>query len=660
MTLTMSSSPSFLTRLRAAARDRTFPEPEAAESTEARLERIHAADLLLIEEYVDRAKSETSCRYAQLRDESKERAVRERDERYQRRMEASLERHDRVRADLRSKVAEHRNSELGLDKGIDAVLQRLAKEAEESDERSRDRSSDHGRDRRGCTPSPKTPGKKRRDALRPADSSRDRRRCDLSPRTPGKKRRDALRPADSSRDRSRRDLSPRTPTMGGRDTHSKKEQRDKHKDRRAGRVLPLDTLSSSVSGSEDSSRRGSPDSSDGEWKRVSRKKKGSRLSGSSRERHACRDACHATQLKVPEFHGDPLQYARFIRIFRQAVEKRTPDYEARLAHLMSVCKGKAYQLIAHLGSSRPKAAYRKALERLHQKFGRDRCVADAWTARLTRGEFEGVDEFALDLRSALESLTELGYAYLMDNATSIDILAQRLPSQLRDDWEHRAFGIEVDRDLRFKDFVYFVERRGGTRAGRPMGGPIKARPGCLPKAKMALAHATQMEDSDSRSDRRSYRDVVRDSPPAHSYATQKDNAFSSRKDDDDDICGVCGGGHFIGECPDVLRARPEKRRALMNRAGVCFVCLELGHSAWECVRKMWCEVSGCRRRHHTVLHLDRTYQPSYRGSTRSEDGSSGFDSDSSRRSRKRRSRKRRRSASVSPASTSAADRGRRA
>ena len=356
------------------------------------------------------------------------------------------------------------------------------------------------------------------------------------------------------------------------------------------------------------------------WEEVKPKKR----SPKTRSRaHGCGTSCcrgtnrpsHGAPLQVPEFSGDPLEFSRFLRIFREAVERQTSCPDARFTHLQAVCKGEASHLIAHLGSVRPEVAYKEAMKRLKQKYGREKVVADAWVARLRRKEYQGTREYGLDLRTAYEALKDLGFLHTVNNETTVDLLADRLPDRLKEDWEEKAVSLEADGDVTFRDFVEFVERRGEKRKRAPVGGKIGSKAASStrtterahkPASKSQKVLATRAESPEER--RRSYRDVLCSPSPVHSYAT---------REEDEDVCGVCDGGHFIGCCPKVLKASPKVRRELMSRAGVCFVCLELGHSARTCTKKMWCEVAGCRRRHHTILHVDEDQaNPSRNGNQR--------------------------------------------
>ena len=46
----------------------------------------------------------------------------------------------------------------------------------------------------------------------------------------------------------------------------------------------------------------------------------------------------------------------------------------------------------------------------------------------------------------------------------------------------------------------------------------------------------------------------------------------------------------------------EERLQVMRKAQLCHNCFKYGHIAVGCLAKKACDVQGCRRKHHTLLH----------------------------------------------------------
>ena len=69
-------------------------------------------------------------------------------------------------------------------------------------------------------------------------------------------------------------------------------------------------------------------------------------------------------------------------------------------------------------------------------------------------------------------------------------------------------------------------------------------------------------------------------------------------------CWRCRDSHKISDC-NVLKATPvDDRRELVKKNKLCFNCLSSDHMISQCRSKHSCKVSGCNKRHHTLLHQE--------------------------------------------------------
>ena len=59
---------------------------------------------------------------------------------------------------------------------------------------------------------------------------------------------------------------------------------------------------------------------------------------------------------------------------------------------------------------------------------------------------------------------------------------------------------------------------------------------------------------------------------------------------------------------DFVEKRLEERLQVMRKAQLCHNCFKCGHIAVGCLARSTCEVQGCARRHHTLLHPPRSQQ----------------------------------------------------
>ena len=68
------------------------------------------------------------------------------------------------------------------------------------------------------------------------------------------------------------------------------------------------------------------------------------------------------------------------------------------------------------------------------------------------------------------------------------------------------------------------------------------------------------------------------------------------------VCTVCGQSHELEDCPNFKGFSTKERLEHLRKSGACFFCLEAGHSTKNCRIARRCEIGGCSRFHHKLLH----------------------------------------------------------
>ncbi|VDO91327.1 unnamed protein product, partial [Schistosoma mattheei] len=58
----------------------------------------------------------------------------------------------------------------------------------------------------------------------------------------------------------------------------------------------------------------------------------------------------------------------------------------------------------------------------------------------------------------------------------------------------------------------------------------------------------------------------------------------------------------IVSCPQLLAVNHNERLELLKKFKLCFNCLKPNHRATDCRQPMSCDIGGCKRRHHRILH----------------------------------------------------------
>ncbi|CAH8529704.1 unnamed protein product [Schistosoma bovis] len=69
-------------------------------------------------------------------------------------------------------------------------------------------------------------------------------------------------------------------------------------------------------------------------------------------------------------------------------------------------------------------------------------------------------------------------------------------------------------------------------------------------------------------------------------------------------CSMCSYDHAIDKCPQFLALTVQDRWSHAKSKGICFVCLRQGHRVTECKLTKRCNVNGCEKKHHSLLHSE--------------------------------------------------------
>ena len=67
-------------------------------------------------------------------------------------------------------------------------------------------------------------------------------------------------------------------------------------------------------------------------------------------------------------------------------------------------------------------------------------------------------------------------------------------------------------------------------------------------------------------------------------------------------CAYCGGNHGVWSCRRFQSLSVDKRWDLAKEKRLCFRCLGSDHEGRDCNRARACDIDGCKRNHHYLLH----------------------------------------------------------
>ena len=73
-------------------------------------------------------------------------------------------------------------------------------------------------------------------------------------------------------------------------------------------------------------------------------------------------------------------------------------------------------------------------------------------------------------------------------------------------------------------------------------------------------------------------------------------------------CWLCSENHRLMECEQFTSKSVADRILISQQQHLCYNCLSKGHSFDECQSTHTCKVDGCGKKHHTLLHIDKSSQ----------------------------------------------------
>ncbi|XP_066302034.1 uncharacterized protein [Branchiostoma lanceolatum] len=304
---------------------------------------------------------------------------------------------------------------------------------------------------------------------------------------------------------------------------------------------------------------------------------------------------HNNQASLPTrtiraFDGNPLQYTRFTRAFKHAIESKTTDAEVRLGYLEQYTTGEARRLVSSCTLMAPEEGYTRAKEYLRSRYGTSYKISQAYAREVSKWQEikpedkDALGEFALFLQECGNAMEGKDHLQELNHYSNLKLLVTKLPFKLRERWRRRSHEIIKERPVSFSDFATFVQKEEDVVSNEVFG------------------DLNNREKSQGSSSKQKY-GPRRGSSLAVARAT--DNAEAESPGD----CLYCAKtNHCLSDCR-VLGAKPmDERLRYIKGQGLCFGCLKAtSHLARDCRQRAECK--RCQRSHPTVLHRDAETVP---------------------------------------------------
>ncbi|XP_074608716.1 uncharacterized protein LOC141863136 [Acropora palmata] len=318
------------------------------------------------------------------------------------------------------------------------------------------------------------------------------------------------------------------------------------------------------------------------------------------------------QKELTVFNSDPLEYWSFITSFQNSIEANATSESEKLTYLLQYTSGTAKDTIKCCLVMDPSIGYQRARMLLEERFGQPFTIAYEHVIKLTHGpplratDRKGLLAFADQLKSCEHTLESIGYLDEVNSADNLRIIVMRLPFHLRTKLVEVADQIQQSGQRpNISHIAEFVKVKA-----RAANNPVF---GCLMD--------TERERTDNLRRRPKTRKPLfpnergtafntRETELRESSSYSPNSEFPSTKYQK---CPVCSAAHPLVRCHIFAEKPYEERLQVMRKAQLCHNCFKYGHIAVGCLAKKACDVQGCRRKHHPLLHPPS--QPANRSTT---------------------------------------------
>lgn len=281
---------------------------------------------------------------------------------------------------------------------------------------------------------------------------------------------------------------------------------------------------------------------------------------------------HLPEIKFEPFDGNYDNWNRFSQMFSKLVAKEKLDSIDRLYYLNQSLTGEPLQLIKHLPVTED--SYDNAWKLLTKTYEVRRHIVNS-QFQLFFSMKKMKTENAADLRDMLRICLECESAFTALNidAHTIGLMmvyycALQMDAETSKQWETELRNHSNEPKL--TELIEFLQSR--------------------------CRLLSQIEKNATGSQATSSKSEPRVSKAVKSFLNQAGKEPSYK-------CQVCGSDHKTFLCPVLVNASVEDRLKTVADRKLCFNCL-FPHRVNDCKSRFTC--SKCKRRHHTLLHLEKS------------------------------------------------------
>jgi hypothetical protein len=296
------------------------------------------------------------------------------------------------------------------------------------------------------------------------------------------------------------------------------------------------------------------------------------------------------KIQIRQFDGDPLFFYSFMKQFEANVGRYAVDDATKLSVLVQSCTGRAAHAVQSCQAEADSSiGYARALRQLKERFGSSYLITQAWLNKVLKrdaiknNDYIALMDFADDIRNCIDTLNAAGLIAEISTQGSLLLIVEKLPHHLQLRWRREACELQsrFSRLPTIDDISNFI-----SHASQEANDPIYGRLG-IPSSKTTSTNF-KFKGAKLGTNEASF---------STQATTNSNTATRERKP-----CFKCKGQHALYQCNEFKAMTQLERFQFTSQHKLCHNCLGGRHTSAECRCNKVCAVTGCGKRHHTLLH----------------------------------------------------------
>lgn len=266
------------------------------------------------------------------------------------------------------------------------------------------------------------------------------------------------------------------------------------------------------------------------------------------------------KINIPPFSGEYIEWQSFYDLFSSTIhESNTLSAVQKFQYLKGLLRGEAEVLLRHMSIT--EANYIEALQKLKSRYDRKKIIINSFIRTfieqpsITNANASNVKRLMDTADEVVRGLKALGTAAEGRDSWLIYILTEKLDSNTKLLWAQASAENEQPE---LGDLLKFLALRIDT-----------------------------LESVTSPVNKASKKPIIKSYVASNTYQ-----------------CSLCTKNHLTYQCPDFNEMDVLARRNWVKSNNRCFNCLSMKHAVFQCKSKYRCH--SCKKKHHTLLHVDET------------------------------------------------------